>query len=309
MKKLSLIFVQIIFFSFLLNAQTQKPAIALPSSSAFNFGVISDHGRNGYYNQKEVAEAMVKVAGHCSFRFIVTAGDNFQVSGVQSVQDPLWMSSFENIYTHPSLHVEWYPTLGNHDHGGDIQAQVDYSKISRRWKMPAPYYTMVKKRDSVSLRLVMIDTYPIIEGVDDPNEAYTMAGAQKQLNWIDSVLNVAKEDWVIVVGHHPIYSSHPTRQNNKALLQYLYPVLNKHRVDFYVAGHDHIYQHLRDPKSKIDYFVNTAASSVRPKSTNEMTIFSASAPGFSVCSATKAELSIYFINLQGNPIYKYSRKK
>lgn len=26
----------------------------------------------------------------------------------------------------------------------------------------------------------------------------------KQLNWLDSVLASAKEDWVLVVGHHPI---------------------------------------------------------------------------------------------------------
>lgn len=28
----------------------------------------------------------------------------------------------------------------------------------------------------------------------------------KQLAWIDSVLSTAKEDWVLVVGHHPIYA-------------------------------------------------------------------------------------------------------
>ncbi len=28
----------------------------------------------------------------------------------------------------------------------------------------------------------------------------------KQLAWIDSVLTAAKEDWVVVIGHHPIYA-------------------------------------------------------------------------------------------------------
>ena len=133
---------------------------------------------------------------------------------------------------------------------------------------------------------------------------------KKQLAWVDSVLTVATEPWVIVVGHHPIYSAHPTRENSKELVEYLNPILNRHNVDFYIGAHDHIFQHLKDTQSKIDYFVNTAASEVRPASTNEMTIFTASSPGFSICSATKTNLSIYFIGIEGKSnFYKYTREK
>ena len=283
--------------------------IPLPTSSSYNFIVISDQGRNGYYNQKEVADMMAKVATDCSVRFYVTGGDNFQINGVQSTQDPLWMSSFENIYTHPSAHYDWYPALGNHDHGGNTQAQIDYSKISRRWRMPANYYTLVKSRDGVSVRLVILDTYPLVMAFSGNNSDYSVQNAKKQLAWVDSVLTVATEPWVIVVGHHPIYSAHPTRENSKELVEYLNPILNRHNVDFYIGAHDHIFQHLKDTQSKIDYFVNTAASEVRPASTNEMTIFTASSPGFSICSATKTSLSMYFINIEGNAIYKYTREK
>jgi metallophosphoesterase superfamily enzyme len=287
----------------------QQTEIKLPSGSSFNFIVISDHGRNGYEQQKDVANMMADVADKSSIRFIVTGGDNFQISGVQSVQDPLWMSSFENIYAPPSLHVEWYPALGNHDHGGNIQAQIDYSGISRRWKMPASYYTLVKTRDGVSVRLVILDTYSLVMGFGSPNSRFTLKSAQKQIAWTDSVLTVAKEDWVVVVGHHPVYSAHPTRKNTKELVEFLNPVLNRHNVDFYIGCHDHIFQHLKDPASKIDYFVNTAGSEVRDASSNEMTVFTASSPGFSICSATKTNLSMYFINIEGKAIYKYIREK
>jgi hypothetical protein len=136
-----------------------------PSGSALNFIVISDHGRNGYFNQKEVANMMANVAMDYKVRFYVTGGDNFQISGVQSTQDPLWMSCFENIYTHPSSHYEWYPAFGNHDHGGNTQAQIDYSKISRRWKMPANYYTIVKSKEGTDIRLLILDTLPLISGL------------------------------------------------------------------------------------------------------------------------------------------------
>lgn len=308
MKKLFVVFAMILFV-FATRMPVIGQTIPLPSGSAYNFIVISDQGRNGYYNQKEVADMMARVATDCGVRFYVTGGDNFQINGVQSVQDPLWMSSFENIYTHPSSHYDWYPALGNHDHGGNVQAQIDYSKISRRWRMPANYYTVIKSRNDVSVRLVILDTYPLVLALSGTTPDYSVQDAKKQLAWVDSVLTVAKEDWIVVVGHHPVYSAHPTRGNSKELVEYLNPILNKHNVDFYIGAHDHIFQHLKDPKSKIDYFVNTAASEVRPAATNEMTIFTASSPGFSICSATKTSLSMYFINVEGNAIYRYSREK
>jgi metallophosphoesterase superfamily enzyme len=287
----------------------QTVTTELPGSSSLNFIVISDHGRNGRSNQREVGEMMGEVAEDASIRFVVTGGDNFQTAGVQSVSDPLWWFSHENIYTHPSLNVDWYPALGNHDHGGNIQAQIDYSEISRRWKMPAPYYTLVKTRDDVSIRLIILDTYSMVEGFGSPDEKYTREAAVKQVAWADSVLSSEKEDWVIIVGHHPVYSAHPTRQNTEELVEFLLPVMKKHDVDFYIGAHDHIFQHLRDPGSSIDYFVNTAGSSVRAVATNAMTRFAASSPGFSIVSATETELAMFFINIEGKVIYKYIRKK
>ncbi len=308
MKKI-LVFFVINLIAFLTCFSVTCQNIQLPPKSEFNFIVIGDHGRNGYYQQQEVADMMAEVATDINARFYVTAGDNFQIRGPQSTQDPLWMSSFENIYTHPSSLFNWYPTLGNHDHAGNVQAQIDYSQISRRWVMPANYYTLVEERNDVSVRLVILDTQPIWMAFNSDNSEYTVKDAEAQLAWADSVLSVSVEDWVVVVGHHPIYSAHPTRGNTKELVEHLNPILNRHKVDFYIGGHDHIFQHMKDPKSKIDYFVNTAGSQVSPKATNDMTIFAASSPGFSICSATKTGLSIYFINIDGKAIYHYLRDK
>ncbi|HOU30619.1 MAG TPA: acid phosphatase, partial [Bacteroidales bacterium] len=77
----------------------------------------------------------------------------------------------------------------------------------------------------------------------------------------------------------------------------------------YIGSHDHIFQHLKDSTSVIDYFVNTAGSSVRDVASNNMTVFAASSPGFSIISATKKDLSIYFIGIEGKALYKYIREK
>lgn len=291
------------------SSQLKTTGIDLPEKTSLNFIVISDYGRKGFHNQKKVAVSMGKVAEEINARFIVTGGDNFQVDGVESVSDPLWMSCFENIYTNPSLYVEWYPALGNHDHEGNIQAQIDYSRISPRWRMPAPYYSVVKKSDSVSIRLVIVDTYSFVQGLSKPGRKFSDACAMKQIHWTDSVLAAEKEDWLIVNGHHPVFSAHPTRGNTDELVEYLYPLLKKHNVDFYIGSHDHIFQHLKDSASNTDYLVNTAGSSVRNAANNNMTVFTASSPGFSIISATKKKLSVFFINKDGVPIYEYSRTK
>lgn len=295
----------VLFSNFLVTAQNNT----LPPKSSNNFIVISDHGRNGYYNQQEVADMMVDIASECNVRFYVTGGDNFQIRGPESTQDYLWISSFESIYTHPTTLVNWYPALGNHDHAGNIQAQIDYSAISKRWSMPSNYYTVVEQRNDVSIRLVILDTNPIYEAYNNDETDYLNAEVKRQLEWTDSVLSVSEEDWVVVVGHHPVYSAHPTRGNTIALVEQLNPIMEKHDVDFYIGAHDHIFQHMKDPNSKIDFFVNTAGSEVRSESTNEMTVFAGSSPGFSLCSATETDLSIYFINIDGDVIYSYSRQK
>lgn len=170
-------------------------------------------------------------------------------------------------------------------------------------------YTLVKKGKDCSIRLVMLDTYLIIRGIKDSDPQFSFSDAKKQLTWVDSVLSVSNEDWVIVVGHHPIYSAHPTRHNTEELVEYLNPLLRKYDVDFYISGHDHIFQHLKDAVCEVDYIVNTGASEVRPAASNKMTVFSASSPGFLVCSATKKNFGVYFVGIDGEVIYSYEKNK
>jgi len=37
------------------------------------------------------------------------------------------------VYTAPSLQKRWYAVEGNHDHKGNVSAEVDYTKLSKRW--------------------------------------------------------------------------------------------------------------------------------------------------------------------------------
>lgn len=280
----------------------------------FNFYVANDLGRNGYYDQKPIAELMGQMAEEgADPEFVLAAGDIHHFGGVRSVDDPLWMTNYELIYSHPELMIDWYPLLGNHEYRGSTQAVLDYSRVSRRWVMPARYYTRVFEDKGTTLRVVWIDTAPMIDKYRNESETYPDACRQdykKQLAWVDSVLTTAKEEWVIVAGHHPIYAETPKDESERRDMQArLDPILRKHKVDMYICGHIHNFQHVRVPGSDIDYITNSAGSLARKVKPIEGTVFCSPEPGFSIVSADKKRLELRMIDKKGNVLHTVTRSK
>ena len=306
---ISLFLMMVTVVAFAQNAAAWK-ALEKP----LNFYLANDLGRNGYYDQKPIAELMGKMAEAIDIEFVVAAGDVHHFEGVRSVHDPLWMTNYELIYSHPDLMLPWYPILGNHEYRGNTQAVIDYSGISARWQMPARYYTKVMEEDGATIRLVMIDTPPLLDKYRKDTEKYPDASKQdidKQLVWLDSILTSAKEDWVIVVGHHPIYADTDKNESERADMQKrVDSILRKHgNVDMYVCGHIHNFQHLRKPDSQIDYVVNTSGSLAREVKPIEGTQFCSNATGFSLITVDKKELCLYMMDKEGKVLHTVRRTK
>lgn len=306
---ISLFLMMVTVVAFAQNAAAWK-ALEKP----LNFYLANDLGRNGYYDQKPIAELMGKMAEAIDIEFVVAAGDVHHFEGVRSVHDPLWMTNYELIYSHPDLMLPWYPILGNHEYRGNTQAVIDYSGISARWQMPARYYTKVMEEDGATIRLVMIDTPPLLDKYRKDTEKYPDASKQdidKQLVWLDSVLTSAKEDWVIVVGHHPIYADTDKNESERADMQKrVDSILRKHaNVDMYVCGHIHNFQHIRKPDSQIDYVVNTSGSLAREVKPIDGTQFCSNATGFSLITVDKKELCLYMMDKEGKVLHTVRRTK
>ena len=279
-----------------------------------NFFLANDLGRNGYYDQKPIAELMGVMAEEIGPECIIAAGDVHHFDGVQSVDDPLWMTNYELIYSHPELMIDWFPVLGNHEYRGNTQAVMDYSNISRRWNMPARYYTKVYEENGTTIRFVMVDTTPLMSKYRNDSQKYPDACKQdnaKQLEWVDSVLTSAKEDWVIVVGHHPIYAETPKDASEREDMQHtLGKVLAKHNnVAMYLCGHIHNFQHIQVKGNDVDYVVNSSASLSRKVEPLENTVYCSPEPGFSVISADKKELSLYMIDKEGRVLHTVTKIK
>lgn len=293
--------------------QAQTAEVWKTLEKELNFYMANDLGRNGYYEQKPIAEMMGEMADVLSPECVIAAGDIHHFEGVQSVNDPLWMTNYELVYKHPELMIDWFPILGNHEYRGNTQAVLDYTNVSRRWEMPARYYTKTFKKKDVTVRFVLIDTAPLIDKYRIESDQYPDACQQdmeRQLAWLDSVLTVAAEDWVIVIGHHPIYAETGKDTSERADMQKrVDPILRKHNVDIYACGHIHNFQHIRMPDSDIDYVVNSSGSLARSVNAIEGTQFCSPEEGFSLIAADKKELDLTMIDKTGTPIYTIKRTK
>ena len=258
---------------------------------------------------------MGRMAETVGIECVAAAGDIHHFEGVTSTEDPLWMTNYELIYSHPELMLAWYPICGNHEYRGNTQAVVDYAKVSRRWEMPAKYYTKVIEDDDVTVRLVFVDTTPMIEKYRKDTGKYPDAckqDVQKQLAWLDQTLADAKEDWVIVIGHHPVYAQSTKSEKERTDMQKtLNAVLLKHpNVAMYVCGHIHNFQHIRKPGCNIDYVVNTSGSLSREKVTPiDGTQFCSGVSGFSLVCADKQTLSLHLIDKDGKVVYTVNHTK
>lgn len=288
---------------------------------ALHFMAIGDWGRNGEYDQLEVAKQMGQWGADHANNFVISCGDNFYPSGVVSEEDPLFHYSFENIYTAHSLQCDWYPVLGNHDYHTDVDAQVRYSKISRRWNMPARYYSKevslnkdadkeikstekIKSKDKVLF--VMMDTDPFLH----ENKADYVA---KEMAWLKDTLANASADvkWKIVVGHHPFYTVGPRITNieiltmRKALAQ----TFEDHKVDVYLSGHEHSLQHLK-PEGFTHQFISGAGSELTAVTAGvSYSRFQASEHGFMYFSVDANRLNVKAVNYAGKVLYETELKK
>ncbi|HVK97889.1 MAG TPA: tartrate-resistant acid phosphatase type 5 family protein, partial [Flavisolibacter sp.] len=272
--------------------------------------VIGDWGVKGSSVQKKVAEQIDIYAKKHNAHFIITAGDNFYPSGVSSTTDAHWSNSYENIYTKEGHQVPWYPVLGNHDYRGNPDAQIKYSTVSSRWKMPARYYSFKQDIDrSTSALFVFTDTSPFVEAYHN----YSMADLQKQdtakqLTWLQETLTPDRQ-WKIVVGHHPVYSA-GSHGNTGELIKKFKPIFLQSKTDFYICGHEHNLQHLKIASEPVQYFISGGGGrSLYGLTRNANSIFARSIHGFMSVTLYRDRANVYFYNENGILLHRAQVEK
>ncbi|XP_028410009.1 tartrate-resistant acid phosphatase type 5-like [Dendronephthya gigantea] len=185
-------------------------ALASKTKGRLRFVVFGDFGgipMRPYYtwNQWRIAKQVAKIP---NVDFFVSVGDNFYYNGVKDVNDFRFYATYERVYNEPSFQKNWYVIAGNHDYDGNVSAQILYTQKSKRWMFPHFYHT--KKffipETNKSLQIVMIDT-TILCFRSGKKKFKNTPSVEEQMTWIRNTLNESKAHFLIVVGHHPMYSS------------------------------------------------------------------------------------------------------
>ncbi|MCE1197666.1 MAG: metallophosphoesterase [Marinilabiliales bacterium] len=292
-----------------IGCQKPKP-IEIPVPGGYHFFVLSDLGSTEGYKEDSMARTVNLLSGILKPVFVINQGDFFHDDGVKDTLDPRWKQQFENLYNASSLNVSWYSIIGNHEYYGNPQALVDYGLHHARWVLPARNYTFVQKVDSsTSIRFVMIDTSPLVY-------TYRFGSSYKEVKkqdpdrtvaFVDSVLSHATEKWKIVVGHHPVYTSDLNHGSTYGLIDRIAPLLVRYKVDFYLSGHVHKFEHLQ--RDGVDYLVTSTAVKTRWINPWFYTRFVCRSQGFTVGTVKDHRFTFCFLNEKGKPLYSYSKEK
>jgi tartrate-resistant acid phosphatase type 5 len=230
------------------------------AKSDLSFLVMGDWGgkpHDPFITAPEVntARSMNEVARNYSAKFALALGDNFYESGVRSVTDHRFQSTFEDCFAGDALSAHnkfvFHVTAGNHDHRGNVDAQIEYSGQSKRWSFPDLWYTFTETApDGATVQIVMIDTV-VLAGNSQWNDEdvdpilgsqlpgpVNFTAAKAQLDLIETTLANSAADFLIVAGHYPVFYVAEHGPTN-ALQPDRFPYLRQHNVSAYLNGHEH----------------------------------------------------------------------
>ncbi len=289
-------------------AAVARFAKAATPPAPLNFLVVGDWGRDGMQHQRDVAVQMGKAARDSDSRFVLSVGDNFYENGVQSAVDPQWKTSFEDVYTDPALQVPWHVALGNHDYRGNPQAQLDYAKISPRWRIPSRYRKVSGSTlGAPEIDLFIIDSSPLVHQYRDKVDSaiaknVASQDVKSQLAWLDRELGGSTAPWKIVVGHHTVRSGGSGHGDTPEMVELIKPIMEHHGIQAYINGHDHDLQHIHD--NGIDYLCCGAGSEVRPVKPVAGTKFCVARSGFASLTLAADQLAVRFVDYEGNSLYQ-----
>jgi acid phosphatase len=258
------------------------------------FYALGDTG-TGEEGQYEVGKAMDRAAKVDQPVCVMLLGDNFYPRGVTSTDDPQWETTFEKPYAGRNLQIPFYACLGNHDHGGNVRAQLDKNVISKRWKMPGFNYSFFPDSSRPDLvEMFIIDTDPHRHDKDI---------FEKSVKILEANLAKSKARWNIVAGHHPLQSGGRASYFAKRLEDQLLDVLVEHHVDLYLCGHDH-HMEMGTVDELIAYAVIGSGAEVRPKIVMVPNLhFAASRLGFAKLKITPDQVIVRFTTETDEAIY------
>ena len=244
--------------------------------------VFGDSG-TGDEIQFKVARAMQNFCARQGCHLALMLGDNIHPAGVASINDPQFIEKFEKPYAPLNLPV--FTILGEHDWGrkGNMynwQAQIDYTKKSKYWRMPSDVYSLTI--GDVKIIALNTNSFPV---------------SKVQKGWLKKELEDSQARWNLVMGHKPIFS-YGYHGDTDFLIQDVLPLLCG-KVDLYLSAHEHKQQVLK-ADCGLPLVVSGSAGKLRPEEeTGPRALFNLPEPGFAYLWIKKDEMIVQILSDQG----------
>ncbi len=276
-----------------LAADVTRIDIVPESTSKTRFIALGDVGTGSTY-QKEVADGVKRICEARGCDFVLLLGDNFMNEGVASLDDPHFRRTFETIYA--DIDIPFVAVIGNHDAKGNVLAQVSYDLKNKKWKMPNFSYCFEA----------------------GPTRFFAMNTNCNIFSWIplDDQLPEDPTKWIIVYGHHPVYSS-GVHGDNEFHVRWFWQAFLQERTDFYLSGHNHLLEHLQYPDDETEYVISGAGGSHYRSASNRAKIKQSVANsrflhlenGFVWMQFQETRAEVVYYDSKAVPIYQFSKQK
>ena len=258
---------------------------------------------NGNLDQQKTARAMAAYAAKSLHAFDATllCGDSFKVK-LAGPDDPQFRQGFEEMYDAQALKMPFLAVLGNHDYEyKSAAAQLEYAAKhpDSRWKMPGRWYRLNLPAAQPLVTVLMLDSNRDVVGKEQ---------WQSQLRWLDEELcKPRKAAWTICLAHHPLFSD-GQHGDNAALQAAWGPLLRKHKVDFYLSGHDHILQHLQMPDWPSTFIISGGGGENTKRSiTGSRGPFIRAVHGFAVMQFSTRSAKVSLVDDTGTLLHVFER--
>ena len=259
-----------------------------PLPGPFSFIVLGDFGTGVRKpsttdkRQREVAEALERVADAHGVRLILTTGDNIYAkrkfllfTSSEGDEDDDWFFTYFQPYRYVLNRVPVYPSIGNHDTGESeenddreqlmdnlylVERLAGEENAGRASIGPGLFY---KFRVASDVEFVCLDT--------SKEQLFTerLFKHPKHDSFLRNAFPRNRDGvrWRIPFCHHPPFSAGPAHGNTSGM-DSVVSLFEASRVRVCFSGHEHNFQHSRH--NGVDYFVSGAGSKLRDGRPNEL---------------------------------------
>lgn len=127
-------------------------------------------------------------------------------------------------------------TPGNHEYYKD---KNDKPQVSMHWR---PQFALPENGPAGLEETAYYIDYQGVRFIALNSQAAQIDSSimDKQAAWFENAVKENKNRWVVVIHHHPIYSTKNGRDNDEWRLK-MEPLYKKYKVDIVLQGHDHTY--------------------------------------------------------------------